>query len=526
MDPLNEIWQAALELMSKDYSDTFMDLWFRCLSLTALDGKSAELSCPSDFKTSSLNKGYLDTLEKYLEMVLGYKPKATVVSTEPPKKGHDWRLPGIDGEPAADEETAEAAEPIGASEDEQSPTAADTTRANAQSYGNAATADDSRYGAVSYGGAETETRDSGLPFDAPDMAADAREQGDDADPLLPPSLHRAEYTFDNFIVGSSNKFAHAACTAVADKPGKSWNPLYIHGPSGLGKTHLLYAIINSVVERHPKSIIVYVNGEKFTNEIIEAIARGATSQFRAKYRTADMLLIDDIQFIAGKDATQEEFFHTFNALYEEQKQIIITSDRPPRDIRTLEERLRTRFEWGLIADIKPPDYELRIAIMQNKANAMGMNIPLDVFRFLSENLRSNVRQLEGAIKKIYAQSYLTKEPVTVEMALHCISDMVSGQQRAAVTPDRIIAGVSNKYGVSADDLKSKKRSQDIAEPRHIAIYIMRRMTEMSLPQIGREFNRDHTTIMSSIAKIDERIKNNSVFEIEINELMKDLQRTP
>ncbi|HHX53675.1 MAG TPA: chromosomal replication initiator protein DnaA [Clostridiales bacterium] len=515
MDPLNEIWQAALELMAKDYSDTFMDLWFRCLSLTALDGKSAELSCPSDFKTSSLNKGYLDTLEKYLEMVLGYKPKATVVSTEPPKKGgHDWRLPGVDGGAAAsdaaeDTETDSAAD----GEDEDKPSAA---------------ADDSRSGSLSYGSssADSASLDSGLPFDAPDMAADAREQPDSADPQLPPSLHRAEYTFDNFIVGSSNKFAHAACTAVADKPGKSWNPLYIHGPSGLGKTHLLYAIINSVVARYPKSIIVYVNGEQFTNEIIEAIARGATSQFRAKYRTADMLLIDDIQFIAGKDATQEEFFHTFNALYEEQKQIIITSDRPPRDIRTLEERLRTRFEWGLIADIKPPDYELRIAIMQNKANAMGMNIPLDVFRFLSENLRSNVRQLEGAIKKIYAHSYLTKEPVTVEMALHCISDMVSGQQRAAVTPERIIAGVANKYGVSADDLKGKKRSQDIAEPRHIAIYIMRRMTEMSLPQIGREFSRDHTTIMSSIAKIDERIKNNSVFEIEINELMKEFNRMP
>lgn len=508
MDPLNEIWQAALELMAKDYSDTFMDLWFRCLSLTALDGKSAELSCPSDFKTSSLNKGYLDTLEKYLEMVLGYRPKAAVVSTEPPKKGHDWQLPEVDAEPAAEG----TSEPTGAGEDKQDPESAGFERSAALSYGNAE--------------AENLNRDSGLPFDAPDMAADAREQGDTTDPQLPPSLHRAEYTFDNFIVGSSNKFAHAACTAVADKPGKSWNPLYIHGPSGLGKTHLLYAIINSVVARYPKSIIVYVNGEQFTNEIIEAIARGATSQFRAKYRTADMLLIDDIQFIAGKDATQEEFFHTFNALYEEQKQIIITSDRPPRDIRTLEERLRTRFEWGLIADIKPPDYELRIAIMQNKANAMGMNIPLDVFRFLSENLRSNVRQLEGAIKKIYAHSYLTKEPVTVETALHCISDMVSGQQRAAVTPEKIIAGVANKYGVSADDLKGKKRSQDIAEPRHIAIYIMRRMTEMSLPQIGREFSRDHTTIMSSIAKIDERIKNNSVFEIEINELMKEFIRTP
>ncbi|MCL2518507.1 MAG: chromosomal replication initiator protein DnaA, partial [Oscillospiraceae bacterium] len=256
------------------------------------------------------------------------------------------------------------------------------------------------------------------------------EEVSESSSLLPRQQKSFEYTFENFIVGSSNKFAHAASMAVANNPGYEYNPLFIYGASGLGKTHLLYAISNKIMERNPKTNIILVKGEEFTNQIIESIRLGstATAQFKNKYRKADVLLIDDIQFIAGKDSTQEEFFHTFNALYEEDKQIILTSDRPPKDIKTLEDRLKTRFEMGLTPDIQPPDYELRIAIMQNKAQHLGLVFPNDVLNFLAENLHSNVRQLEGAIKKIGAQSYLNKVDITLELAINCTADLFSGSE--------------------------------------------------------------------------------------------------
>lgn len=334
----------------------------------------------------------------------------------------------------------------------------------------------------------------------------------------------SRYTFDNFIVGSSNTFAHAACTAVArEGSAAGYNPLFIYGDSGLGKTHLLYAIINETLRKHPDTKIVYAKGEDFTNEIIAAIANATTLQFREKYRKADMLLIDDIQFIAGKNSTQEEFFHTFNTLYEDNKQIVLTSDRPPKDIKPLEDRLKNRFEWGLLADIQVPDYELRIAIMQNKAKSFHANFPNIVFEFLAENLKSNVRQMEGAIKKIAAQSFLNNEPVTVELAMRCISDIVTGRESDSAVVGKVISAVSKKYGVSEDEIRGKKRNQEIVRARNIAIYIIRDITALSLPKIGLEFDRNHTTIMSSLNVIENEIKNKPLLELEIEELTKEIK---
>ena len=256
-----------------------------------------------------------------------------------------------------------------------------------------------------------------------------------------------EYTFDNFIVGSSNKFAHAACIAVADKPAQDYNPLFIYGPSGLGKTHLLYAVTNEIKTKNPFANIIYIKGEDFTNQMIESLAKKSMSKFRDKYRTCDVLLIDDIQFIAGKESTQEEFFHTFNALYEEGKQIILTSDRPPKDIKTLEDRLKTRFEWGIIADIQPPDLELRIAIFKNKISQAGITISDEIITYLAENLRSHIRQIEGAVKKLVAIKFLSGSEITMDIAKNCMTELLGGAEPVNVTVDKIFSAIEKKYDV-------------------------------------------------------------------------------
>ncbi len=338
------------------------------------------------------------------------------------------------------------------------------------------------------------------------------------------NFYDSRYTFDNFVVGSSNKFAHAAAEAVAREGANAgYNPLFIYGDSGLGKTHLLYAIINETIRRDPSIKIVYAKGDDFTNELISAIRNASTEQLREKYRKADILLLDDIQFIAGKTAVQEEFFHTFNALYEDNKQIVLTSDRPAKDIQPLDDRLRTRFEWGLPADITAPDYELRIAIMQDKARTYHAQFPQEVFEFLAQHLTSNVRQMEGSIKKIAAQSFLNSIPVTVELAAKCISDLVSETKPASVVAEKVIATVSKKYGIPEEEIKGKKRTQNIVRPRNIAIYIIRNITDMPLTKIGELFDRNHTTIMSSIDVVENSMKTESLLELEIQDLIKEIK---
>ena len=335
-----------------------------------------------------------------------------------------------------------------------------------------------------------------------------------------------EYHFGNFIVGESNKFAYAACFAVASEPFTTYNPLFIHGPSGLGKTHLLFAITNEIKKKHPDVRIVYKKGEEFTNELIKSLQNNTMESFRNKYRRhTDVLLIDDIQFIAGKTSTQEEFFHTFSALFESGKQIIITSDRPPKEIHPLEERLRTRFEWGVIADIQPPTEELRSAIIKLKAEQLNITIPNDAVEFLANSLQKNIRQIEGAIKKIAAVSDITHTPITLEMCRRSIADIVSGIEPSPVTVDRILQVVAAYYGVTVADLKGNSRKANIAYARHMAIFLMRQNTDLSFTEIGRSVGRDHATTMSSYKRIESERYDNPEVHTVIGELTSKINKS-
>ena len=348
-----------------------------------------------------------------------------------------------------------------------------------------------------------------------------REKAEEHEAPIMPS-YNFEYTFENFIVGNTNKFAHAACVAVANNPATNYNPLFIYGNSGLGKTHLMCAIINQMKTNNPDVKIIYTKGEDFTNQMIACLTSKTMDEFRDKYRKCDVLLIDDIQFIAGKISIQEEFFHTFNALFEEKKQIILTSDRPPREIKTLEDRLKSRFEWGLLADIEPPDLELRIAIIKKKAEHVNVNIPDDVLTFLGENLRSNIRQIEGAIKKLGALSFLSGKTVTMDVAKTCISELLGGAEPVNVTVDKIFLAVFNHYGISRDEIVSPKRNKEIAAARHITVHLIREITDMSLPNIGKIFDRDHATIMASLKAVDKRLKTEPTLTAELAEIKKEV----
>ncbi|MCF2671316.1 MAG: chromosomal replication initiator protein DnaA [Butyricicoccus sp.] len=332
-----------------------------------------------------------------------------------------------------------------------------------------------------------------------------------------------EYTFEHFIVGSSNKFAHAAAISVANHPAENYNPLFIYGQSGLGKTHLLHAIGNVIRGTHPDFRIIYVKGEDFTNELVTAIQEGDVAAFRNKYRMTDLLLIDDIQFIAGKERTQEEFFHTFNALYEAGRQIVLTSDRPPKEMNTLEDRMKTRFEWGLLADIQPPDFETRVAIINAKAEKLGFALPKDVIYCIAENLQSNVRQLEGTVKKIKAKHELGGEAITIDMTQKVIEEVKSISPGLNPTPPMIIQTVSNFYSVPVDQIMSDRRSKDTVQPRQMAMYLVRKMTNYSLPEIGKVFGRDHTTVMHACDKIDSDRKKNAELEDIIKTLIENIQ---
>lgn len=318
-----------------------------------------------------------------------------------------------------------------------------------------------------------------------------------------------KYTFDTFVVGNNNRFAHAASLAVAEAPATSYNPLFLYGGVGLGKTHLMHAIGNSILEHNRDAQILYVTSEKFTNELINAIKDNTNEKFRNKYRTIDVLLIDDIQFIAGKERIQEEFFHTFNSLHESGKQIILSSDKPPKDIQLLEDRLKSRFEWGLIADISPPDYETRLAILRKKANTENIIVDDEILSNIATKIESNIRELEGTLNKIVAKASLTKSPITLEMSEKAINDIITEKEN--VVSIKYIQEVVCKYfNIDLRDLKSSKRSNDIAYPRQIAMYLCREIANYSFPNIGKEFGgRDHTTVMHAFSKIDKAIKENN-----------------
>ena len=348
-------------------------------------------------------------------------------------------------------------------------------------------------------------------------------------PDRPGALYESDaFTFETYVVGPSNKLAYAAAKSVAEHPAENYNPLFIYGDSGLGKTHLMYAITNKLLERSPNMNAIYITGEDFTNQLIECIAHKENTAFREafreKYRKADILLIDDIQFIAGKESTQWEFFHTFNALYSDHKQIILTSDRPPKEMVTLEERIRSRFEQGLIVDIHQPDYELRLAILKNKAQSMNLLIEDDVLSYIAEKLHSNIRQLEGIIKRISATHLLDGAQINMDLVRSLVPMFQQDTEPVGETADKIIAAVAKRYGVTGEDILGVKRTKDIKTARNLAMYIIRQVTDLSLNSIGVMFDRDHSTIHSNITAVEKQLKTDTNLENEINDIRREIKK--
>lgn len=483
-----QIWDQVLEIMEEKFSAPVMDLWFNCLTLEFLSDRYAVLVAKEDYKRDIIQSKYSEYISKCFEIVLGFDVMTLIYSSE--KFGGDVKpiisnicermdngiplLPGLDS-------------------------------------------------ALSIAPVEIEDETDSFPAEADDSSDEVNEPTFYMTGTPTSQNIKNLFTFENFIVGSSNTIAHAACVAVSKKPASLYNPLFIYGPSGLGKTHLLYAIINTMSERFPKSRIVYVKSETFTNQLIESITYKNTADFRQRFRNADVLLIDDVQFIAGKVAVQEEIFHTFNELYEAGKQIIFTSDRPPKDINPLEDRIKSRFEQGLIVDIQPPDLELRIAILKRKTQEMGIYVPNEVLSFLGDKLDSNIRQIEGVIKKLRAFCQLDNSTITLELARNSLNDIISGVEPVEITLDKIFAKSAKKYGVETSDIKGKKRTNEIAQARHVCIYLIRKLTDLSYPSIGKLLNRDHSTVMSSIEQVEKKMKESVAFESEIKDLIREIK---
>nr|WP_256439640.1 chromosomal replication initiator protein DnaA [Candidatus Chloroploca mongolica] len=451
---MNQIWQAALGTIQMQTSRQEFDTWLRGTTLLALDGGTATVGTSSPFHKEGIETRYITPVRRSLGDVVGYPVQVRIVIAN-----------GTSG--MFRHELATTTPLITAADDE--------------AYGN-----------------------------------NERAVQLDLSSALRTGMLNPKYTFSRFIVGSSNRMAHAACLAVADNPGQAYNPLFLYGGVGLGKTHLLHAIGNYVLDRDPEINVLYVSSEKFTNDLINAIRRQQTEEFRIRYRNIDVLLIDDIQFIAGKDATQEEFFHTFNALHSAAKHIVISSDKPPKAILTLEERLRSRFEWGLICDVQPPDLETRTAILRAKGEQMNVYIPDEVFDFLAYKVQSNIRELEGSLNRVAAYADLHGLPINVEVATLALADLLGTSRRRRITPDMIIQAVSEHYGIDVRILQGRGRSRNIVGPRQVAMYLLREETECSLVDIGNLLGgRDHTTVMHGYEKIGEDINTDTRLRNEV-----------
>ena len=459
MNSNTAIWNIVYDEILKKYPEAVIELWFKNFELAYFDDERALITTTSEGFVDLLNKKYAPEIADIFEQVLNFRLNVKIYAKS---KFNPEEIPLTESAPAPAEKPAAPAEPT-------------------------------------------------------PEAEPAKEEEPAQDTSF---VSEKDYTFDNFIVGSSNKLAHAASIAVANTP-TAYNPLFPYGASGLGKTHLMKAVANEIKRTKPDFNIILIKGEDFTNELVRSIEKKTTAKFKEKYRNADMLLIDDIQFIAGKVSTQEEFFHTFNSLYDAGKQIILTSDRPPKDIQHLEERIQSRFEGGLIVDIQPPDTELRIAILKRKAQLMNVSLSDDVLSFLGENVKSNIRQLEGVIKKLGAYSFVNGTRITVDTARNVLSGVITGTVPPTVVADQIIENISKRYNISVEDIKGKKRTTEIALARHIAVFVIRSATTLSLKNIAKIFGRDHTTLLSSIDVVKSKMTEDSAFEYEINSIINE-----
>jgi len=471
---LTQIWQAALGTIQLQTPRHEFETWLRPTTLLSLDAGTATVGTISPFHKEGLENRFLAPVRRSLGDVVGYPVQVRVV------------IAGPGGAATGQHANGHAANGYGGPNGHA-----------AGGYGGNAN------------GAAARADLTGQPTFAPAADDDARGERAvqlDLSSAMRTGMLNPKYTFSRFIVGSSNRLAHAACQAVADNPGQHYNPLFLYGGVGLGKTHLLHAIGNQVLDRDPEINVLYVSSEKFTNDLINAIRRQQTEEFRIRYRNIDVLLIDDIQFIAGKDATQEEFFHTFNTLHSAAKHIVISSDRPPKAILTLEERLRSRFEWGLIVDVQPPDLETRTAILRAKGEQMNVFVPDEVIDFLAHKVQSNIRELEGSLNRVAAYAELHGLAISTEVAGMALADLLGNARRKRITPDAIIQAVSDHYGVDVRVIQGRGRSRNIVVPRQVAMYLLREETESSLVDIGQLLGgRDHTTVMYGCEKIADEI---------------------
>lgn len=457
---LNQIWQAALGTIQMQTTRQEFDTWLRGTTLMALDGGWATVGTISPFHKEGLEKRYMAPVRRSLGDVIGYPVQVRIVIANGSSAKGELPVSAING--------------------------------------------------------------LGPELDSP--VNNDRVVQLDLTSAMRTGMLNPKYTFSRFIVGSSNRLAHAACLGVADNPGQAYNPLFLYGGVGLGKTHLLHAIGNYVLDRDPEINVLYVSSEKFTNDLINAIRRQQTDEFRIRYRNIDVLLIDDIQFIAGKESTQEEFFHTFNALHSAAKHIVISSDKPPKAILTLEERLRSRFEWGLICDVQPPDVETRTAILRAKAEQMNVFVPDDVIDFLAHKIQSNIRELEGSLNRVAAFAEHHGRTMSVDVAAQALADLIGNTRRRRITTDAIILAVSEHYGIDLQSLQGRGRSRNIAVPRQVAMYLLREETESSLVEIGNLLGgRDHTTVMYGCEKIADEINADSKLRNEVLSIRERLQ---
>jgi chromosomal replication initiator protein len=489
---LAKIWNAALGSLQVQTSRQEFNTWLRRASLLSIDSGVATIGTPSTFYKEGLESRYSGPLREMLSGLVGFPVAVRVVIAAPSAHG-DGGFFGRDEAPLY--------EPDG--QGHSYGTNGNGARAQLNgAHHNGNGAHHNGTGANSYDRLPTQ-----LEFSS----------------SMRTGMLNARYTFDRFIVGPSNRLANAACMAVAEHPAAAYNPLFLYGGVGLGKTHLLHAIGNYALDRDPEINVLYVSSEKFTNDLINAIRRQQTEEFRVRYRNIDILLIDDIQFIAGKESTQEEFFHTFNTLHSSGKQIVISSDKPPKAILTLEERLRSRFEWGLIVDVQMPDLETRTAILRTKAEQMLVNIPAEVIDFLAHRIQSNIRELEGCLNRVVAYAQMIGAPVSVEVATAALSELLDTSRRRRISSDMILRQVAEFYGVDLRAMQGRGRSRNIVIPRQVAMYLLREETESSLVDIGMLLGgRDHTTVMYGCEKITEELNTDARLRQEVNTIREKL----